>query len=78
MIDEDIMEKIIPIPDEEEEMENIEAELAEAELPDHELQKRRSVLSYHPDVCDIVYRAETACKDNLELLLHPPCTRRLA
>lgn len=33
MIDEDIMEKIIPIPDEEEEMENIEAELAEADFP---------------------------------------------
>lgn len=33
MIDEDIMEKIIPIPDEEEEMENIEAELAEANFP---------------------------------------------
>lgn len=78
MIDEDIMEKIIPIPDEEEEMENIEAELAEADFPITNFKKGGVFLSYHPDVCDIVYRAETACKDNLELLLHPPCTRRLA
>ena len=76
MIDEDIMEKIIPIPDEEEEMENIEAELAEADFPITNFKK--GGVFYHPDVRDTVYRAETACKDNLELLLHPPCTRGLA
>lgn len=78
MIDEDIMEKIIPIPDEEEEMENIEAELAEADFPITNFKKGGVFYHIIRMFVTLFIELKQLAKDNLELLLHPPCTRRLA
>ena len=71
MIDESIMEKIIPLPDEDEEMEKVQGELEGEGFPITNFKK--GGIFYLPDACDHIHRAERACPYYREWMLHQTC-----